>query len=253
MKTAIELIKAERERQVSAEGWTLQHDDGHTRAELSRAALCYVDAAASQAVVGGKGETYGPADEWPWETEAFKAADDPIRNLVKAGALIVAEIERLQRLDPDKFQASPASEWRDGPRDLTKKMREITSHKVNLANDKLEITVRDEPGSGGACHCYKICGYDASRNPSLDEFDDQHGTATFIMFQNGPINVAGVNGITQEALLAICIDRLESFQAGPYACRENALALTKLQEAQMWLQKRTRDRLARGVEGTHEK
>jgi len=132
-------------------------------------------------------------------------------------------------------------------------MREITSHKVNLANDKLEITVRDEPGSGGACHCYKIGGYDASRNPALDKFDDQYGTATFIMFQNGPINEAGVNGITQEALLAICIDRLESFQSGPYACRENALALTKLQEAQMWLQKRTRDRLARGVEGTHEK
>jgi hypothetical protein len=130
-------------------------------------------------------------------------------------------------------------------------MREITSHKVNPANDTLEITVRDEPGAGGASHCYKIGGYDASRNPALDQFDDQHGTATFILFQNGPINEAGVNGVTQEALLAICIDRLECFQAGPYACRENALALTKMQEAQMWLKKRTLDRMVRGVEGTH--
>lgn len=132
-------------------------------------------------------------------------------------------------------------------------MGKITSHMVNPANDVLEITRRDEPGAGGAYHCYKITGYDASRNPSLDAFDDQHGTATFILFQNGPINEVGVNGITQEVLLAICIDRLEHFQSGPFACRENALALTKLQEAQMWLQKRTRDRMARGVEGTHKK
>lgn len=130
-------------------------------------------------------------------------------------------------------------------------MRKITSHLVNPANDKLEITVRDQPGSGGASHCYKIVGYDASRNPSLDEFDDQHGTATFILFQNGPINEAGMNGITQEALIAICIDRLQCFQAGPYACWENEMALTKLKEAQMWLHERTRDRMARGIEGTH--
>lgn len=66
-----------------------------------------------------------------------------------------------------------------------------------------------------------------------------------------------VNGCNEqleiEALLAVIIDRLQCFQAGPYACRENAIALTKLEEAMMWLQKRTRDRLARGVEGTHEK
>lgn len=54
-----------------------------------------------------------------------------------------------------------------------------------------------------------------------------------------------------EALLAIVEDRLQGFQSGQYACRENALALTKLQEAMMWLQKRTRDRMARGVEGSN--
>ena len=56
--------------------------------------------------------------------------------------------------------------------------------------------------------------------------------------------------VTHEVLLAILIDRLQSFQAGPYACRENALALTKLEEAQHWLQARTKARMARGVEGT---
>jgi hypothetical protein len=74
-----------------------------------------------------------------------------------------------------------------------------------------------------------------------------------VLFQNGPIKEVGCNGLTHESLLAIIIDRLQGFQSGQYACRENAIALTKIQEAQMWLQKRTRDRLARGVEGTHEK
>lgn len=74
-----------------------------------------------------------------------------------------------------------------------------------------------------------------------------------INFQNGPIAESGVNGISNEALLAIVEDRLIGFQSGEYACRENAIALTKLQEAMMWLQKRTRDRVARGVEGTMQK
>lgn len=56
-----------------------------------------------------------------------------------------------------------------------------------------------------------------------------------------------------EALLAVVEDRLLGFQSGENACRENALALTKLQEAMMWLHKGTRDRVARGVEGTNQK
>jgi hypothetical protein len=57
-----------------------------------------------------------------------------------------------------------------------------------------------------------------------------------------------VGGVTNEALLAIVIDRLEGFQAGPFACSENFTALTNAQAALEALQARTRDRLARGVE-----
>ena len=117
-------------------------------------------------------------------------------------------------------------------------MRKVTDHKLNGLNDALEINVLDEPGQGGACHVYEI---------KLPE------KAYLIDFQNGPIQEAGVNGISGEALLAVVIDRLRSFQAGQYSCRENALALTALEESLMWLQKRTRDRLARGVEGTNAK
>lgn len=122
-------------------------------------------------------------------------------------------------------------------------MREITSHKVNGVNEALKIEVLDEPGSGGACHHYRI-EWNAN-GPACNACD--------IGFQNGPIAESGVNGITQEALLAIVIDRLQCFQKGQYACRENAIALTKLEEALHWLQHRTRERVARGVEGTHAK
>lgn len=134
-------------------------------------------------------------------------------------------------------------------------MRELTDHRVNPANDKLKIEVLDEPGAGGANHLYRISGFNTATNPS-DPFVAKHGAPaeySTVLFQNGPIAEAGVNGVTQEALLAICIDRLRSFQAGPYACRENALALTKMEEARMWLLERTRRRMARGVEGTHQK
>lgn len=118
-------------------------------------------------------------------------------------------------------------------------MREITDHKVNPANDTLDIHVTDQQGAGGANHRYEV------------HLNDADGRIVVLEFQNGPIAEAGVNGITQEVLIAICVDRLRSFQGGPYACRENALALTKLEEAQHWLLSRTRARMVRGVEGTH--
>lgn len=132
-------------------------------------------------------------------------------------------------------------------------MRTINDHKVNPANDKLEITVTDEPGAGGANHAYKIEGFELSKNPSAydPEYGPRAAKSVEIFFQNGPINEAGINGVTQEVLLAIVVDRLRSFQAGKFACRENALALTKIEEAQQWLHARTRARMVRGVEGTH--
>lgn len=128
-------------------------------------------------------------------------------------------------------------------------MRVIEDHKVNPANDKLKITVLDEPGAGGANHHYMVTLPDWTR-----DIDGANGKGVWdIVFQNGPIAEAGVNGLTHEVLLAIVVDRMRSFQKGPYACRENALALTKLEEAQLWLHSRTRARMVRGVEGTHEK
>lgn len=149
-------------------------------------------------------------------------------------------------------------------------MRSLTDHKLNGLNDALNIDVLDEPGHGGACHQYQIYWGAIRRGPrpTIDEIEKilaepsgpklsmlpdgsvSVGNTALIAFQNGPIQEAGINGISQEALLAVVIDRLRSFQGGQYSCRENAIALTHCEDALMWLQKRTRDRLARGVEGT---
>jgi hypothetical protein len=138
-------------------------------------------------------------------------------------------------------------------------MRTITDHKVSGLNGALAITA-DGPGPGGASHRYDIIGH---AEHLLGVGPRPFGVN--LRFQDGPISEPkDMNGITNEALIAVVIDRLRGFQhernadgsfnfasRGKYACKENACALTHLEESLMWLQKRTRDRMARGVEGTH--
>ena len=136
-------------------------------------------------------------------------------------------------------------------------MREITDHKLNGLNEALKIIAIDKPGPGGANHKYAI---------ELSPPGRPTHSCAVLSFQNGPIgSPSDMNGITGEAIIAVAIDRLRGFQftrdesgnftksPGPFACRENAIALTKIEEALMWLQSRTRARLARGVEGTMKK
>lgn len=133
--------------------------------------------------------------------------------------------------------------------------RQLHGHKVNQANEKLTITVLDEPGSGGANHLYQIEGFDTDSNVSCP-FVARYGESakhSTVLFQNGPIKEVGVNGVTHEALLAIIIDRIEAYQKGSFACPENSMALNALRLAQEALHLRTVLRYERGVEGTHEK
>lgn len=88
MNTGAELIAAERQRQINEEGFTLEHDQKWTD-ELVRAAYCYL--------VNAENPLLGPPSVWPWHEDWWTPSDDPVRNLVKAGALIAAEIDRLQR------------------------------------------------------------------------------------------------------------------------------------------------------------
>lgn len=79
--TALADALAERQRQLDAEGWTPAHDDQYRNDELTRAAMCYL---------------LGNPGSWPWEYRWWKPADRR-RNLIKAAALIIADIERLDR------------------------------------------------------------------------------------------------------------------------------------------------------------
>jgi hypothetical protein len=91
MKTGTELIAEERARQINSEGWSEGHDDSHEYGELARASVAYT----LHTLIGCYDKK--PAEIWPWELKWWKPAADPVRNLVKAGALIAAEIDRLQR------------------------------------------------------------------------------------------------------------------------------------------------------------
>lgn len=69
-----------------------------------------------------------------------------------------------------------------------------------------------------------------------------------LFFQRGPVKEAGHNGITNEQLIAVLVHRLGVLNKA-FPCRENSIAITHLETALLWLEKRTADREARGVEG----
>jgi len=94
--TGIQMIEAERVRQIQVEGWSPEHDDLHDSGELAAAAECYVGLAADQEA-GLPQVTVVPL-QWPFEEKWWKPRDQ-LRNLARAGALIAAEIDRIIRVE----------------------------------------------------------------------------------------------------------------------------------------------------------
>ena len=121
---------------------------------------------------------------------------------------------------------------------------EILYHKDggNL-NNGIGIFATDNPGPGGARHHYSFV------------FHSEKGYLMYqnIAFQKGVVTENGINGISQEALLAVLIHRLECFIAGPYPSIETQNALNHCKMALDALKARTQDRLNRGVLGKYEK
>lgn len=114
-----------------------------------------------------------------------------------------------------------------------------------MANRLVEIGSRnytavyslDDPGVGGAYHEYVI------------KTTETNEICARINFQKGSVIEEGVNGCFIEDLLAICLDRLQEFQSGPFFCRENDKAITNIESALYWLRKRTEDQMNQAVEG----
>ena len=129
----------------------------------------------------------------------------------------------------------------------------IPIQKLENLNDVFAL---DEPGPGGACHLYEVVKLNTGR---ICEEDGTFRTRPenmllTVQMQEGPRNsLDAIHGVLDTDLLEIVRDRLTAFQAGPYACRENACALTHIVEALLWMNKRVEDRITRGVLGTYEK
>jgi hypothetical protein len=110
MSKATDDVLAERQRQIEAEGWTEEHDDQHVGGSMAAAAACYaMHSALEEGIRSGEIERYcdrtAPFDEfvpkfWPWDKEWWKPKGAR-RNLVRAAALLIAEVERLDRIDAD--------------------------------------------------------------------------------------------------------------------------------------------------------
>lgn len=120
--------------------------------------------------------------------------------------------------------------------------RQITDHfdGHGLADSIIISSDEPDPNAGGAPHEY-VCTIGGNQVAN-------------IQFQHGPRNVAGSTpGILDSCLVAIVMDRLRGFQAGPFSSRQNAIALTKLEEALHWMHDRAHERARRGVLGTNVK
>jgi len=117
-------------------------------------------------------------------------------------------------------------------------------------NDALTILVDErDPACGNASHKYR------GEMVTFVSPEGDIGTRTVVSvdFQHGARNLPdSTPGAADAALLTILLDRYRGFQAGPFACRENALVITKLEEALLWMKHRAFARHAQGVLGKNE-
>lgn len=110
-----------------------------------------------------------------------------------------------------------------------------------------DVYAMGEPGNGGANHTYAVHKY--GETPTI-----LNEPLAIIQFQNGARKIpSSIHGVIDTDLLEIVRDRLKSFQNGEFATRENACALTHIEEALMWLNRRVEDRIERNVLGTDNK
>ncbi len=123
-------------------------------------------------------------------------------------------------------------------------MKVFLGESIQKRNKLNDVYAEGEKGNGGAYHKYTV------QRDTGGGFIASNG----IKFQDGARNEAGSTfGVLDVDLLEICRHRLQCFQAGEYASRENAIALTHIEEALLWLNKRVEDRAERNVLGTTER
>ena len=131
-------------------------------------------------------------------------------------------------------------------------MEDVNERRYNAPHKFIVVRAQGQMHCGNDDCPYVICPYREPDvcNDYIDKNENSDILAT-IHFQEGPIKECGVNGVCNEDLINMVIERLECFQNSEFNCNENEMAITKLTEALLWLRKRTISREHRGVEGTH--
>jgi len=138
MGAGISMIAAERERQIIIKGWTAEHDDAHTDGSLAMAASCYARIAGQTAPASWVG--------WPWG-DGWEPSGDRVRDLVKAGALIAAEIDRLNRAtirDRTLRLAQGLRVIRDTTEGYASNVARRALDEADMADPREDISHRDE-------------------------------------------------------------------------------------------------------------
>ena len=119
---------------------------------------------------------------------------------------------------------------------------------IQKRNNLNEVFREGEIGPGEAYHDYSVVMWRSTKTGGGSV------SSVPIRFQKGPrTDPDSRTGVLDGDLLEIVRDRLKAFQAGEFACRENACALTHIEEALMWMNKRAEDRAERNVLGTYQK
>ncbi len=123
-------------------------------------------------------------------------------------------------------------------------MRELNT--IQKREKLNSVSAMDEKGKGGANHRYLII--------CPENENDDNPVTVVIQFQDGARkDEKAIHGVLDTDLLEIVRDRLKGFQEGEFATRENAIALTHIEEALLWMNKRVEDRIERNVLGTYKK
>lgn len=130
-------------------------------------------------------------------------------------------------------------------------MRELEDHKVTKLNREcIVVTALDETDSDGANHLYCV---EVMYTGDTAINTDYPIHRTDLKFQKGGLAEAGPNGITDQALLAIVLDRMKGFQEGPYSDASNDIVISSLKTCLEVMEARANSRAARGVEGVRAK
>lgn len=183
LREGVDLIAAERERQwrgtltFGGEGYGDHHDDQHVKGELLAAALCYGAVAMTKInpnSLHAAAPVKEPPADWPWPDAWKPTWSDPIRNLVKAGALIAAEIDRLNRKSrPDCNSDSTQVEGGFAAHVLRDRFPDDIEEQVAGAWG-------DQPDPGGEedwpeVEMYRLTGLPSEFNDEIYKVDDGEG------------------------------------------------------------------------------